>query len=180
MRDGKHVLPAMLQGGVSDQAVFDRRLAEISFQCIMYVAQAADLPLDQWFNAQAIATSLPFADAISAGMRDCSIMLACHTDQYSSRPWCRCEVLDAKRSSAHILIVDALENGENRSFPYSGNVPVLRWRDSESEVDARRVIDRAVREALRFKHNRVSLQATAAPGERELPTAPEALVLTSA
>ena len=142
-------------------------------------AAGADLPIDQWFDAQQIATSQSFADAISAGVRDCSIMLAFQTDHYSSRPWCRREVLDAKRLGAHILIVDALESGETRSFPYSGNVPVIRWRGNEPEVDARRVIDRAVLEALRFKHNRAVLQTTALPGERVSPAAPEALTLAN-
>ena len=142
-------------------------------------AAGADLPIDQWFDAQAITTGQPFADAISGGVRDSSIMLAFQTDHYSSRPWCRREVLDAKRFGAHILIVDALKNGETRSFPYSGNVPVIRWRDSEPEVDARRVINRAVLEALRFKHNRAVLETTAAPLERVLPAAPEALTLAN-
>lgn len=53
-------------------------------------------------------------------------MLAFHTDQYSSRPWCRREVLEAKRLGAHILIVDALEAGDPRSFPYGGNVPIIQ------------------------------------------------------
>ena len=218
-----HVLPAMLQEGMSAQSAADRRLAEISFHVaaraiqllehgrvpaiapnrmqapvsiflshakadldkdkrdpLHYVrAAGSDLPIEQWYDAREIAPSQQFADAISAGVRDCSIMLAFYTDHYSSRPWCRREVLDAKRLGAHILIIDALESGETRSFPYSGNVPVIRWRDSEPEVDARRVIDRAVLEALRFKHNRAMLQNNAAPGERVLPTAPEALTLAN-
>ena len=48
-------------------------------------------------------------------------MLAFHTDHYSSRPWCRREVLEAKRFGAHILIVDALDSGDPRSFPYGGS-----------------------------------------------------------
>ena len=221
--DGTHVLPAMLQEGISEQASADRRLAEISFHVaaraiqllehgrvpatapnrmqaplsiflshakadldkdkrdpLHYVrAAGSDLPIEQWYDAREIAPSQQFANAISAGVRDCSIMLAFYTDHYSSRPWCRREVLEAKRRGAHILIVDALEAGEPRSFPYGGNVPVIRWRDSEPEVDARRVIDRAVLEALRFKHNRATLENNAAPGERVLPTAPEALTLAN-
>ena len=43
-----------------------------------------ELPIDEWYDAQEIASGQDFADAISAGIRDCSIMLAFHTDQYSS------------------------------------------------------------------------------------------------
>lgn len=138
-----------------------------------------ELPVSVWYDAGEIATSQKFADAISAGIRDCSIMLAFHTDQYSSRPWCRREVLEAKRLGAHILLVDALESGEPRRFPYGGNVPTVRWQFRDPAVDARRVIDRAVLEALRFKHNRALLEAAAEPSDIVLPTAPEALTLAN-
>ena len=139
-----------------------------------------ELPVEQWYDAQQIATSQDFADAISAGIRDCSVMLAFQTDHYSSRPWCRREVLEAKRLGAHVLIVDALQSGEARSFPYGGNVPTVRWQFREDpRVDAHRVIDRAVLEALRFKHNRAVLDTAAEPGEIVLPVAPEAVTLAN-
>ena len=138
-----------------------------------------ELPVEAWYDAGEIATSQDFADAIAAGIRDCSIMLAFQTDQYSSRPWCRREVLEAKRLGAHILIVDALESGEPRSFPYGCNVPTVRWQFKDSGVDARRVIDRAVLEALRFKHNRAVLEASAEPGEVIVPAPPEAVTLAN-
>ncbi len=140
-----------------------------------------ELPVEQWFDAQQIASGQDFADAISAGIRDSSILLAFQTDHYSSRPWCRREVLEAKHFGAHVLIVDALQSGEPRSFPYGGNVPTVRWQFREdARVDAQRVIDRAVLEALRFKHNRAVLDSIAEPDECVLPAAPEALTLATA
>lgn len=134
--------------------------------------------IDRWFDSNDIAPSQNFAEAIEAGLRDCSIMLAFLTDHYSSRPWCRREVLEAKRAGAHILVVDALSHGEQRSFPYGANLPVLHWsKDANQEEEARKVIDRAVLEALRFKHNRAQLQAVAEPGDRVLASPPEALTL---
>ncbi len=139
-----------------------------------------ELPVETWFDTQQIATSQDFTDAISAGIRDCSILLAFQTDHYSSRPWCRREVLEAKRFGAHVLIVDALQSGEPRSFPYSGNVPIVRWQfRPDARVDALWVIDRAVVEALRFKHNRAVLNCTAELGECVLAAAPEALTLAT-
>jgi len=138
-----------------------------------------ELPVETWYDAGEIATGQDFADAISAGIRDCSIMLAFQTDQYSSRPWCRREVLEAKRLGAHILIVDALESGEPRSFPYGGNVPTVRWQFADPKVDARRVINRAALEALRFTHNRAVLEGAAEPGEVILPAPPEAVTLAN-
>lgn len=139
-----------------------------------------ELPVEQWFDTQQIATSQGFPDAISAGIRDCSIMLAFQTDNYSSRSWCRREVLEAKQFGAHVLLVDALQSGEPRRFPYGGNVPTVRWQFREdARVDARWVIDRAVLEALRFKHNRAVLDSSADVGECVLPAAPEALILAT-
>lgn len=135
-------------------------------------------PIEGWFDARNIATSQDFWKAISAGIRDSSIMLAFKTDHYSSRPWCRREVVEAKRLGAHILMVNAVESGEARSFPYGGNVPVIRWNlTGEPEVEARRVIDRAVLEALRFQHNRALLAARAETGDEVWACAPEALTL---
>lgn len=139
-----------------------------------------ELPVETWYDVQDITTSQDFADAISAGINDCSILLAFQTDHYSSRPWCRREVLEAKRLGAHVLMVDALQIGESRSFPYSGNVPTVRWQVSiNPRINAQRVIDRAVLEALRFKHNRVVLESTADGEEVVLAAAPEALTLAN-
>lgn len=135
-------------------------------------------PIEGWFDSRNIATSQDFWKAISAGIRDSSIMLAFKTDHYSSRPWCRREVMEAKRLGAHILMVNAVESGEARSFPYGGNVPVIRWNlAGEPEVEARRVIGRAVLEALRFHHNRSLLAARVETGDEVWACAPEALTL---
>jgi len=148
---------------------------------VRHTAAACDdeaFPIEKWFDSRNIATSQDFQDAIQAGIRDCSIMLAFKTDHYSARPWCRREVLEAKRLGAHILVVNALETLEPRSFPYGGNVPVIRWNVSGiPTVEARRVIDRAVLEALRFKHNRAVLETAAEAGDIILPAPPEALIL---
>jgi hypothetical protein len=143
-------------------------------------ALLGEFPVETWYDAQQIATSQKFEDAISAGIRDCSILLAFQTDNYSSRPWCRREVLDAKRFGAHVLVVDALKTGVARSFPYSSNVPTVRWQFHENpRVDAQNVIDRAVLESLRFKYNRAILEAAAEPGEIVVPSSPEALTLAN-
>lgn len=55
-----------------------------------------------------------------------SAFLAVHTDDYSSREWCCREVLYAKELARPILVVNLLEKGEVRAFPYLGNVPVIR------------------------------------------------------
>jgi hypothetical protein len=46
-----------------------------------------------------------------------------HTDAYGSRPFCRWELLRAKEFRRPILSAFRLEKGEQRTFPYNGNIP---------------------------------------------------------
>ena len=55
-----------------------------------------------------------------------SVMAAIYTDSYSSREWCRREVLRAKMRNVPMLVVDCLQESDDRSFPYLGNVPWVR------------------------------------------------------
>jgi SLOG cluster2 len=114
---------------------------------------------------------------VASGLQDCSILIAFLTDHYASRPWCQREVLDAKRLGAPILVVDALAVGEPRNFPYLGNLPTMHWAGKNPVAEARGIVGRAVREALRFKHNRASLQRTAKPDEIVVASSPEVLTL---
>ena len=81
---------------------------------------------------------LPFADFLQQSVEDIPILLAIQTDTYGSREWCRLEVLEAKKRSVPIVVLTATERGEARSFPYMGNVPVIRWTDTLSLVRTRR------------------------------------------
>lgn len=99
-------------------------------------------PEKAWFDSGDIASGSRFAKAIEDGVTD-SALLAVATDAYSSRSWCRREVLFAKRHQRPFVIVDALQDREIRRFPYAGNGPVLRWRD-----DPRDVLDAQLRQAF--------------------------------
>jgi hypothetical protein len=74
-----------------------------------------------------------FRSAIEEGVHN-SILLVWLTDVYSSRDWCRRELLFAKQYRRPILLVDHLQSHEARSFPYDGNVPTMRWRENAQEV----------------------------------------------
>ena len=55
-----------------------------------------------------------------------SAVVALYTDSYSSREWCRREVVEAKRRHVPMIVVDCLRDVDQRSIPYMGNVPVVR------------------------------------------------------
>ena len=78
-------------------------------------------------------------------------MLAIYTDSYSSREWCRREVIAAKRNDVPMVVADCLDAGDDRAFPYLGNVPVVRMnpvsRDRIPSVIAR-LLDEVLRHML--------------------------------
>ena len=127
----------------------------------------AKQPEKTWFDSGDIASGSRFAKAIEDGVTD-SALLAVVTDAYSSRSWCRREILFAKRYQRPFVIVDALQEREIRRFPYAGNAPVLRWRD-----DPRDVVDSLLRETLRHAYAEEMLRQRARPGDDIVPSGPE-------
>lgn len=135
------------------------------------------LPIEHWFDSANIPVGGSLEDAISEGVADASVVVAFHTDQYGSRPWCRREVLEAKKVGAQFLLVDALQDQVPRHFPYLGNVPIVHWNDFLPDISARRVVDSAVLEALREKYNSMLLRDLCESEDVVLSAPPEALTL---
>ena len=73
-----------------------------------------------------------FGDAIRESIRRSAVVVI-HTDSYSSREWCKHEVIEAKRSGSPMLAVDCLREVEGRSFPYLGDIPTIRMDPSSYE-----------------------------------------------
>ena len=59
--------------------------------------------------------------------------MAVHTDSYSSREWCRREVIEAKRRLAPMIVVDCVRDVDPRGMPYLGNVPVVRMERGRTD-----------------------------------------------
>lgn len=81
--------------------------------------------LSSFLDVYDIPGGLPFSDVIDHHIGK-SVFLAIQTDHYSSREWCRREVVEAKRRGVPMMVVDCLHIGDERAFPYLGNVPVVR------------------------------------------------------
>ena len=62
-----------------------------------------------------------------------SAVVALHTDSYSSREWCRREVIEAKRRHVPMIVVDCLHNADPRGMPYMGNVPIVRMNPKDQD-----------------------------------------------
>jgi hypothetical protein len=85
----------------------------------------SNLKLKTFFDANDIADALDFEDQIVNNLENSAIIVFL-SDQYSTREWCRIEVIVAKRNKSPLVVVNSIEKGEKRSFPYLGNAPTIR------------------------------------------------------
>jgi hypothetical protein len=90
--------------------------------------------LKSFFDANDIAYGSNFGDEIKKAAHE-SALVAFQSDSYAEREWCRIEILEAKSAGCPIVIVNAVNNREQRAFPYLGNYPSIRFRNENfSEI----------------------------------------------
>lgn len=132
-----------------------------------------DHPEKTWFDSGDISAGSPFKDAIDRGVSDAAL-LAVLTDSYSSRAWCRREVLLAKHYQRPVVVVDAVQEREIRSFPYAGNTPVIRWNGRPDDV-----IDLLLLEALRHAYAEEFLKKQMREGDDIFQGSPELVTIVN-
>lgn len=81
--------------------------------------------LASFFDVKDIPTGVRFDKAILHQVR-VSAVVAIYTDSYSSREWCRREIIEAKSWNVPLVVANCISNTDERGFPYMGNVPVVR------------------------------------------------------
>lgn len=99
--------------------------------------------LKTFFDANDISYGGDFAKIIKDNAGNC-IVVAFLSDTYSAREWCRNEVIVAKENHCPMIIVDAVSSGENRSFPYLGNTPTIRW-DGDNQAISNLALETTLR-----------------------------------
>ncbi len=82
-------------------------------------------PLDSFFDIHDIPPGLPFGDVLLHQI-DAGAVVAVHSASYSSREWCRREIIEAKRRLVPMVVVDCVRDIDPRGMAYLGNVPVVR------------------------------------------------------
>lgn len=110
-----------------------------------------------FFDVTDIMPGDKFSKAIKKSIPN-SVLLAIHTDRYSESYWCQKEVLLAKKHGVPMLRIDALEKGEDRSFPPLGNVPVQCIEKSPSDGDILRVLASMMLETVRMNYARAMFE----------------------
>ena len=135
--------------------------------------------LSQFFDVRDIPAGLPFPTVLEHYVQK-SAVVAIYTDSYSSREWCRREIIEAKRADRPLVIADCIEEIDERSFPYLGNVPVVRMEPTAMEripnVVAR-LLDEVFKDYLwsaRLSHDGRTSDASV----RYLPRTPELIALS--
>ena len=108
-----------------------------------------------FFDTNDIAPGFDFRTEIEENIER-SVLVVLLTDHYASRTWCRREVLWAKRNNCPLVVVHAVRNREERSFPYLGNTPVIRIAVQDFDANPQQnnwcaqVVALALNEMLRF------------------------------
>ena len=90
--------------------------------------------LKTFFDTNDIAYGSNFGEEIKKNAAHESALVAFQSDTYAEREWCRIEVLEAKKTGCPIVIVNAVQNREQRAFPYLGNYPSIRFKDNFLEI----------------------------------------------
>ncbi len=117
--------------------------------------------VDSFFDANDIADGYSFEAQINQHVGQ-SILVVIHTDIYSTREWCRKEVIIAKKKNVPVIVVNQFNKGELRSFPYIGNVPHIKYtegcNDDNSEMKSfDYIVLEAMREVLKIRYNSLKM-----------------------
>lgn len=127
--------------------------------------------LKTFFDTNDIAYGSNFGDEIKKAAHE-SALVVFQSDSYSDREWCRIEVLEAKSAGCPIVIVNAIENGEKRAFPYLGNYPSIRFKNNFLDI-----IDLTLEQVLFNLHTKLLIDSLTTlygiKADRILSTSPE-------
>ncbi len=93
----------------------------------------SETQLKTFFDANDISFGSNFGNEIKRAVEN-SALVAFQSDSYAEREWCRIEVLTAKKHGCPVVIVNAIQNGEKRTFPYMGNYPSIRLKDNFEDI----------------------------------------------
>jgi hypothetical protein len=116
--------------------------------------------MNRFFDANELSPGYHFDQEIEKHVQD-STLLAFESDAYSSRYWCQREVLFAKQHNRPIVVVNCLDDFEDRIFPAASNVPCVHISPAVPmpERDILRILTTAIIETVRYNYSLLSLNA---------------------
>lgn len=147
-------------------------------------AVIADTSLAEFFDARAIQAGEEWQTVLHANAGK-NALLALRTDLYASRSWCQKEVLTAKEEGAPVVILSALELGEERGsflMDHVPRVPVHRsesgWARSGVEAGLAVLVDECLKSTLWERQRELAIERSDLNVVWWAPHAPEPLTLT--
>ena len=135
--------------------------------------------LSSFFDMIDIPAGVRFQDVLNHQVKASAVM-AVHTDSYSSREWCRREIIEAKRQNVPMIVVNCMTDIDERGFPYLGNVPIVRMDPNEIgriEVVTGRLLEEVFKDFL--WRCRVELAGRSNSGVLFMPRPPELISLAN-
>ena len=139
-----------------------------------------DVQLSVFLDIADVPAGLRPDHVLEEGVRT-SVVLAVHSDSFSSREWCQREVLVAKQAGRSVVVANCIEDTDERAFPYLGNVPVVRLNPDGSDKGIERVVGRLLDEVFKdfLWQCRTANLAVENPTVMFHATAPELLTLVN-
>ncbi|MDE9516540.1 toll/interleukin-1 receptor domain-containing protein [Xenorhabdus bovienii] len=133
--------------------------------------------LSSFFDVHDIPAGLRFHEVLLKQVAQ-SAVVAIHTDSYSSREWCRREIIEAKRHRVPLVVANCINELDERSFPYMGNVPIVRMEPQQADrihIIIARLLDEILKDFL--WRCRVQLVDSERPDVYFIPRVPELISL---
>lgn len=135
---------------------------------------------DSFFDVFDIPVGLRFNRVLMEKVKS-SAVVAIHTDSYSTREWCRREMLQAKRFQVPLVVANCIQDIDERGFPYMANVPIVRMdpeRRDRIDVVVARLMDEVLKDFL-WRCRRAMFSGAVGNKALFLPRPPELIVLNS-
>ncbi|PCJ85804.1 MAG: hypothetical protein COA54_10435 [Thiotrichaceae bacterium] len=110
--------------------------------------------MNRFFDANEISPGYYFDQEIEKHIQD-STLIAIESDAYSSRYWCQREILIAKQLNCPVVVVNCLDDFEDRIFPAASNVPCVHVSSTVPifERDVLRILSAAIIETIRYSNS---------------------------
>jgi len=107
--------------------------------------------IDTFLDVRSIQLEEQIGSRIKDALNRNTALIVIQTDEYANREWCREEVITAKTKGVPVIVVNALKQGEKRSFPYLGNAPTIPW-----DGNCQRILDMAMVQILQRRFANMS------------------------
>lgn len=137
-------------------------------------------PISLFFDENDIDFGEKFDIKIEDSIKNSTLVII-YSDGYSNREFCKREVLYAKQNERPIVLIEYLQNGEDRLFPYLGNTKIIKI---EKNINYFKLIFEVLKESIRieyFKKKNTTLISYFYPQNvnyKIIPYAPELLTVS--